>query len=204
MNVKRKTTNMVIIAVLAAILVIMAVTPLGYLYIGPLAITFNMIPVAIGAIIMGPAGGAVLGAVFGLTSFLQAAGIMGASPLGALLFAQNPFYTVIVCIGARVLDGFIIGLVTKGLNKAIKPKLPNYAITGFLSAALNTVFFMTLLVVLYGPFLKANGYWTAGKNVIVFIAGFVGVNALVEAGVATVLTAAIGYALYKARLVNNR
>ena len=65
-----------------AILLLMAYTPLGYLNIGPLAITFNIIPVAISAITMGPVGGAIAGAVFGLTSFGQCIGIGGTSLMG--------------------------------------------------------------------------------------------------------------------------
>ena len=202
MNIKRKTINLVVMALLTAVLFIMSLTPLGYLNIGPLAITFNMIPVAIGAILLGPVGGGILGFVFGMTSFLQAAGVMGVSPLGTLLFAENPFFTFIVCVVARTLDGVIIGFVCKGMSKAIKNKIPVYGVTGFLAAALNTVLFMGALVIFFSDFLVEKGFWANGKNVIVFIAGFVGVNALVEMGVATVLTAIIGFALYKARLVN--
>ena len=63
---KNKTLEMVQLAVLIAIMLILAFTPLGYLRIGPLAISLMTIPVVIGAMILGPAGGAVLGLVFGL------------------------------------------------------------------------------------------------------------------------------------------
>ena len=81
------------LGLMVAILLLMAYTPLGYLNIGPLAITFNVIPVAISAIVLGPAGGAVAGAVFGITSCLQCIGVGGSSAMGATLFAINP------CIG---------------------------------------------------------------------------------------------------------
>ena len=68
------TREMVSTAMLCAILLVMSFTPLGYLNIGPLAISFNMIPVAIGAIALGPVGGLILGGVFGITSFLQCLG----------------------------------------------------------------------------------------------------------------------------------
>ena len=57
---KNKTLEMVQLAVLIAIMLILAFTPLGYLRIGPLAISLMTIPVVIGAMILGPAGGAVL------------------------------------------------------------------------------------------------------------------------------------------------
>jgi thiamine transporter ThiT len=56
-----KPKELTLMGLLAAVLLVMSFTPLGFLTIGPLAITLNMIPVAIGAIALGPKGGAVLG-----------------------------------------------------------------------------------------------------------------------------------------------
>ena len=58
MKTQTKTTQLTILGLMTAVLLLMAYTPLGYLNIGPLAITFNVIPVAICAITLGPAGGA--------------------------------------------------------------------------------------------------------------------------------------------------
>lgn len=82
---KFTTTQLAILGLMTAILLIMAYTPLGYLNIGPLAISFNVIPVAICAIVLGPMGGAIAGAIFGLTSFGQCLGIGGVSAMGACL-----------------------------------------------------------------------------------------------------------------------
>ena len=57
---KLSTKQLTVLGLMIAVLVLMSYTPLGYLNIGPLAITFNMIPVAIAAIACGPLGGAVL------------------------------------------------------------------------------------------------------------------------------------------------
>ena len=56
MKTQTKTTQLTILGLMTAVLLLMAYTPLGYLNIGPLAITFNVIPVAICAITLGPAG----------------------------------------------------------------------------------------------------------------------------------------------------
>ena len=92
------TREMVASAMLMAILLIMSFTPLGYLNVGPLAISFNMIPVAIGAITLGPLGGLILGAVFGLTSFLQCIKKVGAKPLilGVVLWVLISVVTLLV------------------------------------------------------------------------------------------------------------
>ena len=69
-----KTIKMVQMAILIAVLLVMSFTPLGYLHIGPLSISLLTIPVVIGAMLIGPGAGAVLGAVFGITSFAQCFG----------------------------------------------------------------------------------------------------------------------------------
>ena len=62
MKTKKFTTSqLTILGLMAGILFLMAYTPLGYLNIGPLAVTFNVIPVAVCAIVLGPTGGAIAG-----------------------------------------------------------------------------------------------------------------------------------------------
>ena len=106
MKTKRvDTRRMVLLAMLSGILLVMSFTPLGYLNIGPLAISLNMIPVAIGAVALGPGGGAFLGAVFGITSCLQCVGIGGTSAMGVILFEISPALTILQRFVPRVLAG---------------------------------------------------------------------------------------------------
>ena len=200
MNKQLKTSQFTMLGLMIAILLLMAYTPLGYLNIGPLAITFNMIPVAISAIVLGPVGGAIAGAVFGITSFLQCIGIGGTSAMGAMLFSINPILAFIQRFIPRLLDGLLLGYIFQGLRKKTKNIYVSCAVTGFFSAFLNTLFFMTLLVVLFGNTEYIQGLM-GGKNVIVFICTFVGVNAICEMLSATIVTGAVGAALYKARLL---
>lgn len=200
MNKKFTTSQITLLGLMVAILLLMAYTPLGYLNIGPLAISFNMIPVAISAITMGPVGGAVAGAVFGLTSFGQCIGIGGLSGMGAALFAINPTLAFIQRFLPRLVDGILLGYIFSGVRKKTKNIYVSCAVTGFLSAFLNTLFFMGMLVGLFGNTEYVQGLM-GGKNVIVFICTFVGVNAVCEMLSATVVTGAVGAALYKARLL---
>ena len=102
---QKKIQKLTVLSVLAAITAIVAFIPLKTL---GLEITFTMIPVAVGAILYGPSGGAVLGGVFGVISFLQC---LGYSPFGATLLGINPLLTVIVCIPTRILAGFLAGVI---------------------------------------------------------------------------------------------
>lgn len=117
---KLTTKQLTILGLMIAVLLLMAYTPLGYLNIGPLAITFNMIPVAIGAISCGPLGGAILGAVFGLTSFGQCIGVGGVSAMGAMLFSINPVLAFIQRFVPRFLDGLLLGYIFKVFVKQQK------------------------------------------------------------------------------------
>ena len=187
------------LGLMAGILFLMAYTPLGYLNIGPLAVTFNVIPVAICAVVLGPTGGAVAGAVFGLTSFLQAMGIGGTSALGAALFQINPFLSAVQCFVPRILDGLLIGFIYRGMRKKTNV-YASCAVTGFFSAFLNTLFFMTALVVMFGN-TEVIQNLMGGRNVIIGCCMMVGVNAISEMVSSTIITAAVGTALSKAHLI---
>ena len=196
---KFTTSQLTILGLMSGILFLMAYTPLGYLNIGPLAVTFNDIPVAICAVVLGPTGGAVAGAVFGLTSFLQAMGIGGTSAQGAALFQINPFLSAVQCFVPRILDGLLIGFIYRGMRKKTNV-YASCAVTGFFSAFLNTLFFMTALVVMFGN-TEVIQNLMGGRNVIIGCCMMVGVNAISEMVSSTIITAAVGTALSKAHLI---
>ena len=198
-NNKTDVRQLTLLGLLAAVMVILSCTPLGYLNIGVLAITLNVIPVGIAAIALGPTGGAVVGAIFGLTSFLQCIGVGGTSAMGVITFGINPVLTFIQRFLPRLLVGLIIGFLHKYLAKKVGKKTSCF-ITGFLAALLNTVLFMSALVLLFGN----TDYMQeliAGRNIIVFICTFVGVNAVFEMIASTLITGAVGSALYKAKAI---
>ncbi len=196
---RASTQKLVIMALLAAVMVILSSTPLGYLNIGPLAITLNVIPMGIAAVALGPAGGAVIGGIFGLTSFLQCIGVGGTSAMGVITFGISPVLTFIQRFIPRLLAGLIIGFIHKYLSKKLGKKTACF-ITGFLAAFLNTLFFMSALVLLFG----STDYLQeliAGRNIFVFICTFVGINAVFEMIASTLITGAVGSALYKAKAI---
>ena len=189
-----RARQITLLGLLTAIVVLMSVTPLGYLQLGPLALTFSMIPVAVAAVALGPTGGAIVGAAFGVTSFLQAMGIGGGSPLGTALFAISPFRSFLMCFGTRLLTGFLTGLIGR-----IPCSRAGY-LTGFAAAFLNTALFMGALVALFGK----TDYVQAlmgGKNVIVFVCTFVGVQAVLELLASTVITGIVIRGLERARML---
>lgn len=166
-----------------------------------LSITFNMIPVAIAAIAVGVKGGAIIGGAFGLISFLQCFGILGSSGLGIALMQEgaSPVLMFVHRFGSRFLDGLLLGFIFRLLNNR-DHVYTGCAITGFMAAFLNTLLFMSTLVWFFSgmPTLQKS---MAGRAFFAYIVGAVGVNGLVEMAVSTLLTGAIGAALYKAGFI---
>ena len=198
---KLSTRNFVLIAMLIAVLVI-----LGFVNIpqpAGLSITFNMIPVAIAAMAMGPLGGAIVGGAFGLISFLQCFGICGFSGMGAALVGINPVLAFIQRFFPRLLDGWLLGWIFQLFRDKLKAGMPvSCAVTGFMAAFLNTLLFMTSLVWLFGN-TEYMSNSMAGRGMLTYIVAAVGINGVVEMIVSTILSAAVGLALVKAGFIQN-
>lgn len=191
-RIRGNTRYMAELALMIAIIFIMAFTPLGYLRTPGLSITFLTVPVAVGAMILGPKGGAACGLAFGITSLMQC---FGMSAMGAMLLSINPFGTVVTCIVPRILEGLLCGLIFRGLRG--KKKNLAYFVGGFSCPILNTVLYMSSLVLFFYQTEYIQGFVeTLGvTNPLTFVIAFVGVQGAVEAAVCTVVGAAVTRAL---------
>lgn len=214
----QKTKSIALMGMLCALLLLMAYTPLGYLKTGSVSISFLMIPVALGGIALGPVAGAILGTIFGVTSFAQC---FGSDTFGSLLLDINPFATFLMCIVARALAGFLAGLVAsffKNLKKKSMEKnnaedgkqlvlgISGYAITGLCAALFNTLLFMSTLIIFFWgstTFIDTMNEWgISTTNIFTLFAAIVTTNGILEAVAAFFITGAIASALYKAGLID--
>lgn len=195
----KKTIRLVETALLSAIVLIMAFTPLGYLKTAGLEITFIMIPVVVGAIVAGPSIGAVLGAVFGATSFFQC---FGTSAFGAMLLSINPIFTFIVCVPTRILAGWLTGVVSQKLSKSKHSRLSKISVptAALVGPILNTLFFMSTIVLFFGKTEYITNIQSSlgASNILTFVVLFVGLQGVVEAAVCFVASSAVAVALKKA------
>ncbi len=193
-NRNSKVIYMVELALLIAIILVMAFTPIGYIKTLGLEITLIVVPVAIGAVLMGPSGGAALGAVFGLTSFYQC---FGMSAFGSMLLSINPVLTFITCVPTRILAGWLAGVVFKVLHNNDKTKRISYYAASLAAPLLNTLFFMTCIVLFFynTEFIQGLSAQLGTSSVFTFVIGFVGINGLVEAVACFVVASAVSKAL---------
>ena len=119
--------------------------------------------------------------------------------VGATLFSISPVLAFIQRFVPRFLDGLCIGFIYRAMRKKTNVYV-SCAVTGFFSAFLNTLFFMTALVGLFGNTEYVQGL-IGGRNVILFCCAFVGINAVCEMVSSTIITGAVGAALSKAHLI---
>ncbi len=204
MNTKRKynTQWMVGVALMAAIVILLASTPLGMIQLPIIKATTVHIPVIIGAILFGPLAGSILGGVFGICSLIS-----NTTAPTLLSFAFSPFLSttgipgalkaIWISVGCRILIGLISGWLWILLKKLKANDFVALPIVGFVGSMVNTVFVMGSIYLLF-----AQQYAQVQKVAITAVFGLVmatvGTSGVPEAIAAAVLVTAIGKALIKA------
>ncbi len=197
---ENKTTNstrsMVELALMSSIIIVMALTPLGYIKTPVLSITLLTIPVAVGAIILGPKGGAFLGAVFGATSFAQA--VSGAGGMTAILFQTNPLGVTFLCFVPRILEGLLCGLLFQLLHRT-NVKKASYFIAGISCPVLNTILFMGTVILFFyqTDYIQSLVTSLGVANPLTFVFALVGIQGVIEAMICGILSGSIGFSLAK-------
>ena len=185
-NVKKMT----IIGVLSAISIMLSMTPLGFIPIGPTNATIMHIPVIIGAIIEGPIVGMAIGFIFGTTSLLRALTM----PTVTSFIFVNP----IVSILPRVLIGLIVYYVYHIVMKLTKSVLVSGWITGMVGSLVNTIGVLSMVYILYGArFAEALGKDASAAKTLIF--ALVTTNGIPEAVVGGLVVSAVVVILKKSK-----
>lgn len=196
-----KTQNMVKLALFAGIIVVLSMTPLGYIPLGVIKATTIHIPVILGSILLGWKAGAVLGGIFGLTSL-----VVNTITPSLTSFVFTPFYSLdgsggslwslVVCFVPRILVGILPYFIYRGIQKLHGSDIVSLGLAGFLGSMTNTLLVMNLIYLLFGE------RWGAAKQIssdLIYktILGVIAANGIPEAIVAAVITAAVGKVLIK-------
>lgn len=182
--VRTKNRQIAIIGAFSALIILMGIPGLhlGYIQISPTtSLTIMHIPVALAAILAGLPGGLITGAVFGITSLVNAA----ANPAGVLdpLFV-NPLISVL----PRMVFGVICWILFKLLDFIPHfPKTVNAGITAFVGSVCHT------LMVIGSLFIFAASKTAEAMNGVGYIAVIAMLlpNSLMEALAATIVCASV-------------
>ena len=177
MKTESKVRSMVLLGLLTAVVALFSLTPIGSIPIGPLSITLNIIPIAIAAIALGPAGGLIMGTVFGLFSFMQCFGIGVLSGMGAATLEISPVLTFIQRVVPRALDGLLVGLIFSSLSKVRLKKVLS-VISGIVSGIVLIGLFLSVLLLIChdenGKYKMSDGmykFMTSGLPVALTLIG---------------------------------
>lgn len=198
---KHDTSWMVSVALMAAIVIVLANTPLGMIQLPVIKATTVHIPVILGAILLGPSAGAILGGVFGICSLVS-----NTMAPTLLSFAFSPFMSttgipgalkaIWISVGCRVLIGLASGWLWKLLERLKVNQNISLLLTGFVGSMVNTV---TVMGSIY--FLFAQQYAQAREVGVTavwgLIMGTVTAAGIPEAIAAAVLVIALGKVLIR-------
>ena len=196
---KHDTRWMVSVALMAAIVIVLANTPLGMIQLPIIKATTVHIPVIIGAILLGPSAGAILGAVFGVCSLIS-----NTMAPTLLSFAFSPFMSttgipgalkaIWISVGCRILIGVAAGWLWILLSKLKVGQLIALPIVGFIGSMVNTVAVMGSIYLLFAQ-QYAQAREVGVTAVWGLIMGTVTASGIPEAIAAAVLVLALGKVL---------
>ena len=182
--------HMAVTGMLGAISVVLGMTPLGFIPVGPTNATIMHIPVIIGAIVEGPIVGMLVGLIFGIFSLIRS--ITAPTPISFV------FWNPLVSILPRILIGLASYYIYKFFSKTTKNEAVSIGITGALGTLVNTLGVLGMVYALYAEkFVSALGL--SGQNAFKVISGIGITNGLPETFVAMLIVTAAVKAIKKVR-----
>lgn len=185
-----KTRKLVSAGMLSAISIILGMTPLGIIPIGPLSATTMHLPVIIGAVLEGPVVGLIIGAIFGGFSLYQAAS--GGSVLAPLF--MNPLVSIL----PRLLIGPCAYFVFRGVQKLTKKRALSAGCAAVAGTLTNTVGVMGFIYILYAQqYAAAMGLDPATVGAATLSAS--ALNGIPECAVAVIVTVGVTAAVWHMR-----
>lgn len=196
---KHDTRWMVSVALMAAIVIVLANTPLGMIQLPIIKATTVHIPVILGAILLGPGAGAILGAIFGICSLVS-----NTMAPTLLSFAFSPFLSttgipgalkaIWISVGCRILIGVVAGWLWVLFTKIKLNQFIALPIVGFVGSMVNTVTVMGSIYFLFAQ-QYAEAKEVAFTAVFGLVMGTVTASGIPEAIAAAILVLALGKVL---------
>ncbi len=185
LNVSRNT-KIVLTGLLMAIVIVVQLM-WSSVKIGPTSFSLVLVPIVLGAMLLGPISGAVLGLTFGAVVVIS--GLTGADPFTNTLLNLHPLFTTLLCLAKGAFAGLGAGLIYKLLTKKLNP-----IVVSFISSAAAPII-NTGLFILGGLIMSntiAENFAAQGQSVIYFLVIVcAGLNFVVEFAVNLVFAPAL-------------
>ena len=194
-----QTLRLVQIALLTALMLLLQLA-FGSLRIGPVTLSFSLVPLVIAAVFIGPGAGALLGLVSGVVTFVQV--LTAADPFYTLLIATNPLLTALICISKTTLAGLLTGLCYRAICKVSKYRALNVILPAVVCPVVNTGIFCIGMYFGFGSALQSSEVFGAAASaglVSFILIGLAGVNFLYEVLSNVVVCPIVAKALYSSK-----
>ncbi len=192
---RKQTYYLTTLGLLTALVILLQVV-LGGVKLGPVSVTFTMIPIVLGAMLLGKGAGAILGGVFGIVVIIM--GAVGVDGFTLLLLNEHPVFTVLICMVKGIAAGFCAGLVyqlVRGNTAADSGRgLAASIVAACVAPVVNTGLFILGALTLVGDTLTANFSafgWTGDSLIMFLIIACAGWNFVAEFVINVILSPAL-------------
>ena len=168
-NQKQRILYLVQMALLTAVIMALHFSGVAIPAFGT-KISLVLIPIALGAMLLGPTAGAVLGFIYGMTVFVSL-GVLHMDPFTAFLFDHNPVATFLICTVKSTAAGLVAGLVYRALSR--KSSLLAVFVASALVPTINTGVFVIGCFTIYNTIeqVAAGAGYSAVYFILIICAG---------------------------------
>jgi uncharacterized membrane protein len=185
MNRRQSIQRITRLGILMGLIILMTFIPnIGYIQTGLFSITTIHIPVLIGAALMGPVGGFVLGLTWGLTSYFYA---LTLGTIEAMIFL-NPMVSIV----PRVLVGLIVSYTTMAFDKFNMKDMLKYGLVAGIGTLSNTVLVLSAIFIF-----ASEGVLSFNQAFSTIITIIISTNGLLELFAAVIIVPAVVRAIRK-------
>lgn len=189
--------RLVVSGMLAATVVVLMLTGLGFLRVGPISASLLCLPILIGVMSEGLGVGLVLGLTFGVLSFVRAF----SDPSLFAPYFMNPLISVLPRVCIPLTTWAVLHLFPAFEKADAKKKVFVRGLASFVGSATNTVLVLGAVYIACLLGMIAEG--VSGETVGAVLLGIAFANGLPEAAVMSVVTpsvmAALDRTVYKTR-----
>ncbi len=175
------TLRLVLTAMLAALTVAMQLLS-NVLSFGVIQITLSLVPVVVGAILLGPLVGAILGTVLGAVNFISSF----FNPVLLFLFHSSPVLYILTCFGKTALAGFVSGWLYRVFLRT--KRFLGVCLASLAAPVVNTGVFFLMMILFFRRAIAESCQLEADANVVLFVlTAFIGFNFFLEFGINAIL-----------------
>lgn len=178
--------NVATLAVLLALVIVLQAVG-GSFSIGLVTLNFTLIPIVLGAIVLGAWAGAFLGLACGIVVLIQV--VIAPAGFYFLIWSNSPIVTALTCLIKTTLAGFVSGLLFAWLEK--KNRYVAVFVASGVVPIVNTAVFILGCLGMWNTIALASAGENVFKFILVSLVTFnffveLAVNLLVSPGIHTV------------------